>query len=294
MTVPTLDLAFLRSFVATVEHASLTRGAEAVSRSPAAVSAQLRSVSDSLGVPLFRKEGKVLVPTPAGRTLYARAQQLLALNDEVVRAIRGSEVSGKLRLGLQEDFGESVVPRVLGHFVAEHPKVDLFIRVARNAELAALVRSGDLDIALTWGAPPADLAAHRLAHVKMQWIGLASPGAAPARPRSGHDILRLALFDSPCVFHDAAVAALKRSGRKWHHVCASSGLGGLYAAVRVGLAVTVRTSLALPPDLACLSTRAFGLPPLPGIALSALTRKSDASPQVATLRQTLADAVQAL
>ncbi|MFP3514081.1 LysR family transcriptional regulator, partial [Peribacillus sp. SIMBA_075] len=81
-----------------------------------AISAQLRKLEDQAGTPLLRRSGRGLVLTDGGEALMSYARRLLALNDEAVGAVRGLELEGWVRLGLQEDFGESILPQVLGRF----------------------------------------------------------------------------------------------------------------------------------------------------------------------------------
>ncbi len=43
------------------------------------------------------------------------ARRLLALNDETLRALQGERLTGEIHLGMQEDFGESLMPEILGN-----------------------------------------------------------------------------------------------------------------------------------------------------------------------------------
>ena len=50
--------------------------------------------------------------------------------DKAATAVQGMELQGWVRLGLQEDFGESLLPEVLGRFGRAHPKVRIEIGVS--------------------------------------------------------------------------------------------------------------------------------------------------------------------
>ncbi|MGO8126957.1 LysR substrate-binding domain-containing protein, partial [Rhizobium ruizarguesonis] len=76
------------------------------------------------------------------------ARRLLELNDEEAAAVHSVELEGWVRLGLQEDFGETMLPDVLGRFARAHQKVRIEARVVRNAELLERVTSGKIDLAL--------------------------------------------------------------------------------------------------------------------------------------------------
>ena len=145
-----LDLDALRAFVTGVELGAYARAADRLGRSTSAVSAQLKKLEDQVGIPIFRKAGRGLALTDGGETLLAYARRLLDLNDEAMNAVQGVALEGWVRLGLQEDFGEAILPRVLGRFARAHPKVRVEGRIARNAELVEKTMSGRLDLALAW------------------------------------------------------------------------------------------------------------------------------------------------
>src|SRR5256885_15655778 len=123
MTRVLYDLDVLRTFCTGVELGSFARAADRLGRSTSAVSAQLKKLESQCGTPLLRKSGRGLVLTEAGETLRGYALRLLELNDRAVAAVRGSELRGLVRLGLQGDLGESVLPHVLGQFRSEERRV---------------------------------------------------------------------------------------------------------------------------------------------------------------------------
>jgi DNA-binding transcriptional LysR family regulator len=153
------DLDVLRSFVAGVDLGSFARAASRLDRSTSAVSAQLKKLEMQAGRPLLRRAGRGMVLTEAGEVMLGYARRLLELNDEAATALRGGELDGAIRLGLQEDFGETLLPEVLGRFTRAHPKVRIEAHIARNAELLERIGAGRLDLALAWetGVPPRTL-----------------------------------------------------------------------------------------------------------------------------------------
>src|SRR3954471_20455051 len=107
------DLDVLRSFSTGIALGSYARAADKLGRSTSAVSAQLRKLESQAGTPLLRKAGRGLELTEAGETMLAYAHRLLELNDEAVAAVNGTSLEGEVRIGLQEDLGESVLPAAL-------------------------------------------------------------------------------------------------------------------------------------------------------------------------------------
>src|ERR1700722_342948 len=131
----TFDLDVLRSFATGMELGSFAKAADRLGRSTSAVSAQLKKLEDQAGTPIFRKAGRGLALTEAGETLLAYARRLVELNDEAASAVQGVELEGWVRIGMQEDFGEALLPDVLGRFARAHPKVRIEARIERNAAL---------------------------------------------------------------------------------------------------------------------------------------------------------------
>ncbi|MGP0843745.1 LysR substrate-binding domain-containing protein [Serratia sp. CY83965] len=247
----TFDLEDLRSFVTGVELGSFAKAAERLGRSTSAVSAHLKKLEQQVGAPILRKAGRGMVMTEAGETLLGYARRLLELNDEAAAAVRGLDLQGTVRLGLQEDFGETFLPQVLGSFARANPKVRIEARIARNAELIDWVLKGQLDLSLAWDGGLSTPFHQALGQRQLRWI--ASPGFALAPWREGDEPLPLVMFDAPCLMRSAATQALDRAGIPWRIAFTSRSLNGVWAAVSAGLGVTVRTAAGLPPGLSPLA-----------------------------------------
>ncbi|MFC4171275.1 LysR substrate-binding domain-containing protein [Microvirga sp. GCM10011540] len=279
----TFDLDVLRSFVAGVELGSFAKAAERLGRSTSAVSTQLQKLEGQAGTALLRKAGRGLALTEAGETMLAYARRLLELNDEAAAAVRGVELEGWIRLGMQEDFGESLLPEVLGRFARAHPKVRIEARVVRNAELMDRILSGRLDLALAWDSGVATPFRETIAELPMCWIG-PEDGDIGWSMTSG-DPVPLASLEAPCLIRSAATEALDRAGLAWRQAFVSPSLSGLWAATAAGLGLTVRTPLGLPPRVRPLTSAATGLPDLPKLNLVLHRGEAEPSPAVARLAE---------
>ena len=288
------DPEVLLSFMRGVELGSFARAAEQLNRSTSAVSAHLKRLEEQAGRPLLRKAGRRLVLTEAGEVLLGYARRLLELNDETAASVRGLELHGHVRLGLQEDFGESLLPGVLGRFARTHPKLHIEVRIARNAELLQGVNRGRLDLALAWDAGIDGVHAERVARLPMRWIGMAGAGVVRLRPRG--EPLPLAVLEAPCLLRSAAIDALDRAGIAWRIAFTSASLAGIWAAVAAGLGVSVRTSLGLPASVSAMTAKEAGLPALPmlGLMLHRADAEADAAvaQMQALIRQSLREATQ--
>jgi len=245
------DLDVMRSFVAGVDLGSFAKASARVGRSTSAVSAQLKRLEEQAGTPLFRKEGRGLALTEAGETLLSYARRLLDLNDEAASAVRNVDLDGLVKIGVQEDFGEILLPHVLGQFARAHPRTKIEARIARNGDLLDRVSTGALDLALVWSSAQESGSGEHVAQLPMKWIGRAEQ-VEHARARD--EPIPLVLFEAPCLFRTTAIAALDRAGLAWRVALTSPSLAGLWAATSAGLGVTVRTELGLPPGMTPLDT----------------------------------------
>lgn len=325
----TFDLDVLRTFVTGVDMGSFAKAADRLGRSTSAVSAQLKKLDDQLGMPVLRKEGRGMVTTPAGESLLGYARRLLELNDEAATAVRGANLAGSVRLGIQQDFGEQMLTEVLGRFIRVHPQVRIEARVARNAELMEQLNSGKLDLALAWDGGATATHAVDVGRLAMRWIGAADDGrlglalasasadatsaaslareslsdapvdrmglesqADAAAAGLGREPLPLVMMDAPCIMRSAATRALDQAGIPWRIAFTSPGLSGVWAAAAAGLGVTVRTGAGLPASLRLLDTP--GLPPLPEVGLRLYRAEAALNPPAQRLHDIVLQALQEL
>ncbi|MBM3116956.1 LysR substrate-binding domain-containing protein [Jeongeupia naejangsanensis] len=281
------DLDVLRCFVTGVELGSFAKAADRLGRSTSAVSAQLKKLEDQAGTPVLRKSGRRLVLTDAGETLLAYARRLLALNDAAADALHGMNQSSEVRLGLPEDFGESLLPQLLGQFARANPDVRLDVTVGRNAALMKGIDTGQLDVALSWDDGTPARHAERLGTVPMCWIG---PADADRAWQAGA-ALPLVAFEAPCLMRSAAADALDHAGIAWRIAFTSTSLAGIWSAVGAGLGLAVRTPLGLPERVRRLDAAETGLPALPALDLRLLRAEADPAPAVRGLQHMLQQAL---
>ncbi len=296
------DLDVLRSFSTGIALGSYARAADRLGRSTSAVSAQLKKLEAQAGTALFRKAGRGLELTDAGETLLAYAHRMLELNEEAGAAMRGADLQGWVRLGLQEDFGETLLPAVLGRFSRAHPKVRIEACVARSAELRERLELRQLDLALVWDTGE-QMTPHgeRVARLPLQWIGPRAPDALDApwwkerERRSGarktREPLPLVLLDAPCPLREIVTAALDRAGTPWRHAFTSASLAALWAATSAGLGLSVRTPFGLPAHVRPIDRTAVGLPALPQMSLMLYRAQAAAETPVERLATLLLEAV---
>lgn len=306
MRQPMFDTDVLRTFATGMALGSYAKAADRLGRSTSAVSAQLKKLESQADTALFRKAGRGLALTDAGETLLAYAHRMLDLNEEATAALRGADLQGWVRLGLQEDIGETLLPGVLGRFARAHPKVRIEACVARSADLREKLALRQIDLAMVWDAGERAPLPHgeALLEMPLQWLVPAAPeGGQPAwldalgesgskRALQRGEALPLVLLDAPCPLRAMATGALEQAGIPWRHAFTSASLAALWAATAAGLGLTLRTSIGLPATVRPLEASGVRLPRLPRITLSLYRALATSEPPVEQLATLLRQAVQ--
>lgn len=142
----------LRYFLEVVRCGSLTEAAARLSVTVSAVSRQVAALETLLGVPLFDRHPRGMVASAAGEVLAAYALRGALEADRVVadiQALQGLR-RGRVRLASSAGFAIEFLPRVIAEFRERFPGLHFHLRVARPAEVTAIVLRGDADIGLTY------------------------------------------------------------------------------------------------------------------------------------------------
>lgn len=270
----------LRTIVTGTDLGSFARAAVQLGRSQSAVSMQLKKLEHQAGTPLFERKGRGLVPTEAGEALIAYARRILALNDEAALSVGAATTMASVRLGLPQDFFDDVMPATLTAFGRAQTNVHVDVRAGENHSIAEEVRAGRLDAALAFFRPGSPREGETLCELPMRW--LAPAGAADRIPDGP---LPLVLFNHPCLFRQATLAALDQGRLRWRAALTTPSLPAIWAALRAGLGLAVRTDHGRPEDIDSVGED-LGLPKLPSVELR-LLRAPNLSPAADKLAEVL-------
>lgn len=279
-----LDIDLLRSFAIVAHTGALSRAAERVGRSQAALSMQMKRLEALVDQPLLTRTGRGVLLTVQGERLLVHARRILVSHDDAVAELSGRSLIGTLRFGCPDDYAQAFLPALLRGFAQHHPAAAVEVVCAATPRLVERHERGGLDLALI-SVPLAD-EREILRREDLVWV------ATRDAPLRWPDPMPLALGDPDTLDHRAALAALDRARQTYRVAYASGSLSGLLAVVRSGQAVAVLTRSAVPPDLR-IQSRASGLPSLPQIGLTIRLDARRAAPLTrafaAHLRATLPD-----
>src|SRR5688572_7958747 len=141
--LPPLD--FLRGFEAAARHLSFTKAAAELFLTQSAVSRQIQTLEEFIGVPLFERRHKALALTDAGQTYLRTVAPVLDQLREATRRLRETRTGHILTVTTTVSFASMwLVPRLM-RFRKRHPAID--VRINATHELIDMEREG-IDVAI--------------------------------------------------------------------------------------------------------------------------------------------------
>ncbi|MBT5494785.1 MAG: transcriptional regulator GcvA [Alphaproteobacteria bacterium] len=138
----------LRAFEAAARHLSFTQAAAELFVTQAAISHQIKTLEEWLGLKLFRRMNRRLLLTDEGQAYMAPIRDALSSIAAATDRLKRSETEGLLTVSAMTSFAATwLLPR-LGQFSRLHPEID--IRVDVRDDLTDFSRDG-VDVALRYG-----------------------------------------------------------------------------------------------------------------------------------------------
>ncbi|WP_439572968.1 LysR substrate-binding domain-containing protein [Phreatobacter sp.] len=274
-----LDIDQLRTFMAISDTGSFTRAADVVFKTQSAVSMQMKRLEERVGKPLFERDGRASRLTEDGERLLDYARRIVKLNMEAVSAFSGAELTGRVRLGVPDDYADRYLPEILARFSRSNPRAEVTVVCEPSPMLVDRIKSNDLDIAIiTHCAQQGPALVFR--REQLLWVTSARSSVHCDDP------VPLAAGRPTCDWRRAATERLDAVGRSYRILYASWNSTAVGAAVMAGLAVSVLPESALRPGMRVLQP-ADGFPPLPSVSIALLRNPHEMS----QLAEALADHV---
>jgi len=242
----TLDLDLLRCFVTIAETGSFTRAGDRLGRTQSTISLQVKRLEDMLGRTVFARTPRSLSLTGDGERLLGPARQLLRLNDAALAELFEPDMTGRVRLGVPEDFATAHLPAVLAAFAKAHPLVELEVTCDLTLNLMDKFHAGGFDLVLVKREPSAPLEGMRVWREPLVWVARDQLAVA------GLTTIPLVVSPEPCVYRKRASDTLDAMGRKWRVAYTSTSLAGSLSAVTAGLGITVLPREMVPAHLTAI------------------------------------------
>ncbi|CAN7413237.1 LysR family transcriptional regulator [Rhizobium ruizarguesonis] len=278
--IPLLDNDVLRTFVAIAETGNFSTAAEAVFRTPSAVSMQIKKLEEQLGATLFLRDARSVSLTRHGEMLLSYARNILALSNEAVSRFIMPELSGVVRLGAPEDIGERLLPSILKSFAESYPGIMVDVTIDMSMGLKKRMEEQRLDLALiNCATRPFPTGGEVVFRERLVWAG-AKCGSAHRR-----DPLPISIWEDGCIWRQEALSQLERNKRHYRVAYLSGHTMAQRAAVLSDLAIAPLPLSYVNEDMAILGPQE-GLPELGAFDIRLLTAS-----QVSGPIETVADSI---
>lgn len=144
---PGFDWSLIRSFLAALEHGSLLAAARALGASQPTLGRHIAELEAQLGVVLFERTGRGLLPTPMAHKLADGARAMEAGASQLARSVTGAESAavGSVRITASQPVACGLIPPLLARMRLQLPEVQVEL-VASNDVSNLLRREADIAV----------------------------------------------------------------------------------------------------------------------------------------------------
>lgn len=162
-----LNFKHLRYFWTVAKTGSIARAATQLHLTPQSISGQLTEFAATLGVELFRRSGRNLELTDAGRRILSYAEDIFTTGDELLAALRDHSAKKILpfHVGIADNVSKSVAYRLVEPALALADPVRLICREGRLAALLADLAIHRLDLIIADRVMPTNLNVRGYSHL---------------------------------------------------------------------------------------------------------------------------------
>ena len=241
-----LSLDNLRTFVSVIELGGYAKAGDFLGRSQPAISLQIKKLETQLERKLFTKVGQRHLPSADGNWLYPKAKELLELNDNIFKSLIPAPLSGRLRLGIPNEFASTLLPGLIGEFSNRYPDVSLEVTSSLSRDLLHPSQRDHFDLILALVNPNEDTEGEVVLEDEIVWVG------DTTRPFVG-DNISLVLAPDGCMYRSRVIEQLKQQTFAWKITYTNADLSGLVAAIQQGLGITALARSSLPQNVSPLN-----------------------------------------
>ena len=144
-----MDRREIEYVIVIAQEKTLSKAAERLFVSQPALSRFLLKLEDELGLPLFERKKRQLIPTYAGELYLETARNILQLQQKLEKDLSMlKEINhGKLSIGITPGRGHTVLPRILPDFRKRFPDYELQIYEEDVETLERMLSEGTIEIA---------------------------------------------------------------------------------------------------------------------------------------------------
>lgn len=242
-----LESDLMRSFLAVADSGSVTAAAERLFRTQSAVSLQVKRLEENLGQPLFERQARGVALTPRGEQLVPYARRVVALLDEAAIALREKPLVGPVRVGIPDEYSDTILPRALAAFDERHEGVQVTVRCDHSEAQMRALDADELDLAIIYDWSYTE-GGEVLCIDPTVWVTSIAHAQHLRRP------LPVGVYFRSDWCKDFAEASLNRQGFEWRTAWQCDLAAGFRVAVTNGLAIAPLSRSTIPAGCRELTT----------------------------------------
>jgi DNA-binding transcriptional LysR family regulator len=150
-----MDFRKLEAFCKVYELRSFSKAGQELHLSQPTISAHVASLEEQLGLLLFDRLGRNVLPTNAGDVLYREGREIFSILSRAGAelSLLRDEVAGELVVGGSTIPSNYILPELMARFMAKHPAVRIELRTGDTDEVTEMVAEGRLDLAVVGALP---------------------------------------------------------------------------------------------------------------------------------------------
>lgn len=236
-----MKMQHLRYFTAVVDHGGVIRAAERLHVTQPTVSAGLKALEEDLGCALFERAGARLRLTPAGVRFHRRSEEILRQCDLARAEVQGTGELPALRLGMLNTLAERMVADLAAALAVQPGRAAVSYRVGTADRVAAWLKQGRIDAALTVHEGEAPAGQVRVLH-REPFVCLTAPAhrfAVASAVRVEDLVGEPFVVRAHCEGQRAARARLRAQRVAMTVAAVADSDGAALALVRAGVGVTL-------------------------------------------------------
>jgi len=269
-----MDIRKLEAFCKVYELQSFSKAGERLFLSQPTISSHVANLEDELGVKLFDRLGRTIMPTQAGDVLYRNAAGVFANLEQARAAIEElrDRVVGDLSMGCSTIPSHNILPGILAGFTRRFPEVSFTVHTASSGDVIRRVVSGDWAVGLV-GRKPTDSELEVIHIAEDETLVVAAPTASWL-PEGGGPVSLADLAAMPWIMRDkgsatreALESALASEGRTLADLnirCRVEGTCESLAHAAAGVGVCFTSRLAAQELIDSGAVRPLSVPSLAG------------------------------
>lgn len=153
-------------FWTAVREGGIGRAAESLHITPQTISGQIKLLERELDGPLLQKQGRRVVPTGLGQTVFEYADELFALGQDLVRAAQGAAPRERrsVTIGVSDVVPNLITWRIVAPLMQGDRPFRVVCHTGGLDTLVAELAAGKLDFVVTSSALPANAGLRAFSH----------------------------------------------------------------------------------------------------------------------------------